>query len=153
MKDKKELEVGGGAMVGRETGQKCCQAAFKLAGEGAWEHSALLGQPHCPREGLPPSPVHRVSGWGGVGGNVQESSCPRAQPEAPTHPPMLLGQFPACQIPPPHPPCALTLPGVCPPLSQHWLDTVVRGEQLLWPSSCLYNWQQKTRHPWLCLQW
>lgn len=22
-------------------------------------------QPHCPREGLPPSPVHRVSGWGG----------------------------------------------------------------------------------------
>lgn len=52
-------------MMGRETEQKGCQAAFKLAGEGAWEHSALLGQPRCPREGLPPYPVCRVSGWGG----------------------------------------------------------------------------------------
>lgn len=35
MKDRKELEVGGGVMVGRETGQKRCQAVFKLVGEGA----------------------------------------------------------------------------------------------------------------------
>lgn len=50
----KELEVGGGMMVGREKGQKSCQAVFKQARK---EHSSPLG--------LPPSPVHKVTGWGG----------------------------------------------------------------------------------------
>lgn len=116
---------------------------FKLAEEGSWEHSAVLGQPRWPRERLPPSPVRRVSGWDP--GRMSRTAA--AQKLNPRH---LHSHL--CQIPPP-PPCALTLPRVCPPpLSHYWLDAVCKQQQL-WPSSCLYNCQQKTRHLWLCLQW
>lgn len=139
MKDRKELEAGAGLIVGTQD-----TSAVRLC---------LNRQGKEPGSTVPSGDSLTAPGRGSSFPCLRVSGCCSGKqlPKTSTWGTYSLTCIPGAVLPLPNSfsssLCSSTLHGVCPPSpSHHWLDTVVCGGQQLWPSSCFYNWQQKTKH-------